>query len=146
MTGQYRGYYNNYNKDMSGSRYGGYGWKKGEDGTWEFSTNEKQTGTGGYFGYGWGSGGNSYGGYNGNTQYYNGYSSDDHDSKHPREWWKYLKKDQFDGMISAKKFDNSWKDKFESMYTRADIDHMSDDQKNKKIKDILDEQAKEKGD
>ena len=47
-------------------------------------------------------------------------------------------------MISAKKYDNSWKDKFESMYTRAEIDHMSDDQKNKHIKDILDEQAKEK--
>ena len=32
------------------------------------------------------------------------------------------------------------------MYTRAEIEHMSDDQKNKKVKDILDEQAKEKGD
>ena len=49
-------------------------------------------------------------------------------------------------MIAAKKFDNSWKDKFESMYTRAEIDNMSDDQKNKHIKEITDDQAKEAGD
>lgn len=49
-----------------------------------------------------------------------------------------MKKDQFDGMISANKYDSSWKDKFESMYSRAEIDAMTPLQKDRAVKEILD--------
>jgi len=79
------------------------------------------------------------------TQYYNNFKAHDDDNaennKHPKDWWNHLKKDQFDGMIGANRYDHSWKDKFESQYSREERDAMSTTQKNKAIKEILDDTA-----
>lgn len=49
-------------------------------------------------------------------------------------------------MVSQGKFDASWKDKFESKYTSEEIGSMSTMQKDKAIKEILDDGDKMAGD
>jgi len=52
-----------------------------------------------------------------------------------------LKSDEKEGMTLGNLADNSWKDKFESQYSRAERDAMSTQQKNRAIKEILDDTA-----
>lgn len=88
----------------------------------------------GRFNYGGGNYSNrfnyGYGGYgyqnNYNDNYFNGHKAHDKDApSHPRDWWNHLRKDQFEGMVSQGKWDSSWKEKFESQYSREEIDSMS---------------------
>ena len=49
-------------------------------------------------------------------------------------------------MVSQGKWDSSWKEKFESQYSREEIDSMSQLQKENAIKEILDNGDKMAGD
>lgn len=122
--------------------YGGYGGFRGWQG---YNGKNNYQGRGNYsYSY------SGYGGYqnNYNEQYFNNFKAHDKDKEgeHPRQWWNYLKKDQFEGMVSQGKHDTSWKDKFESKYSKDEIDSMSQYQKDKAIKEILDDGQKKAGD
>lgn len=56
-----------------------------------------------------------------------------------------MRKDQFEGMVSTNGLESSWKDKFEKRYSQKEIEMMSGIQKDRAIKEILDESMKEKG-
>ena len=90
-----------------------------------------------------------YGGYGyASDQYYNGHKAQDKnnpDPKHPHDWWNHLQKDQFEGMVSANNYDASWKDRFESQYSREEIDSMSPLQRRRAVKEILDDGARVEG-
>ena len=48
-------------------------------------------------------------------------------------------------MVPTSGAETSWKDKFERRYSKAEIDSMSGIQKDRAIKEILDEDIKNKG-
>ena len=78
-----------------------------------------------------------------NPSYFGGNSNEDN---RPKAWWRHLKKNQKDGMISSERVSPNWETQFKQLYTEDERDSMTPVERNRAIKEIIDSVSIRQGD